>query len=778
MEREPNLVSYQKSRNYYNFSTPFKMRQGKTTFMPKTPTPNEPGGMLRISSNCTGEVYEAYFYQCYGSYGGAISIDNATGEGTLNFTLNDVYFAQCVATYNGGACNFDDGTSTVNQCIFKYNIASEEDANGPKGGGAIYGGSSRAVCTINDSVFYGNESASGIGGAICIDHANFTITDCSFLYTSDSICTLSEDAELTFSGTNFIGASVEKTNGQIESTDDAKFVFINYEPIEFTCSLGDNNIIELSNSAVVVLNTAQPSQLIINAGIRASKVGEDKAIATASWLSNDLVVTYNGVTDQISNLDGMTLEGTTLHTQMTFYGCMTTRNAYAEDIEGRTINFITDEYSEEFGCITAADDKIVVGSGATTTTLTGTIYADSHAISISDLTYSGRIYGGSEINESAELVQTDLTFSGVAVASGMRINGGSRITGDNIQVTSAGSKLTIGFSEDTETRPGSIFAGAAITGTNVIYNAGTAETTINSGNFIKVVGNGSNGNYGGTLNQSDSTMTINGGTFWGRVYAGGYSMADAPNGNRSTADVIGDVQLIINGGTFNAKVYGGCAADYDYLSAHNTSVHGNVTVIVNCSENTIAFNDALFAGSQVGGRIYGNTKMVFTGSADNLQFGEDGYGRFYGGSQNESDEGENFAKFVSGTRTLEFNDFSGRINARFVNFDEASFCGSQVAFARHNDLSSIDTWNFDVSDDMVDLTWNNANAINNFDGDTINLNGWDGVSTRVFMEGSSSALRDFDKATLRVYDGTGTLITEGYSVSNVNGRLQIAATLD
>ena len=169
--------------------------------------------------------------------------------------------------------------------------------------------------------------------------------------------------------------------------------------------------------------------------------------------------------------------------------------------------------------------------------------------------------------------------------------------------------------------------------------------------------------------------------------------------------------------------------------------------------------------------------MVFTGTADNLDFGNDGYGRFYGGSQNEAAEEENAEKFVSGTRTLEFKDFTGRINARFVNFDEASFIGSQIASVRYNDLHNIDTWSFDVSDDIVDLTWKNSNAVNSFDGDTINLHGWDGTSTHVFMEGSDGALRGFDKASIHVYDGTGTLIAEGYSVSNINGRLQIAATI-
>ncbi|MCQ2396170.1 MAG: hypothetical protein MJ106_00535, partial [Lentisphaeria bacterium] len=369
MEREPNLKSYQKSRNYYNRSTPNKVRHGKTTFMPKTPTPNEPGGMIRISGMCTGEVYEAYFYKCYGSFGGAISIDNAIEPDALDFTLNDVYFDQCVATYNGGACNFDDGTSTVNKCIFKYNTASEEDANGPKGGGAIYGGTSTAVCTITDSVFYGNTSVSGTGGAICINHADFTITDCSFLYTSDSIQLIAEDGELTFAGTNYLGASVQRSSGNIAGAAGARFVFINYEPTTFTCAIGANTIFELDNSAEVILDTEAPAQLIINAGSRASRVGENRAIATASWLSNDFEVTCNGTTDRIADIEGLSLENTTLRAKMTFYGRMTAQNAYAEDIDGQTINFITEEYSESFGNVKAGGDKIVVGSGTDITKL-------------------------------------------------------------------------------------------------------------------------------------------------------------------------------------------------------------------------------------------------------------------------------------------------------------------------------------------------------------------------------------------------------------------------
>ncbi|MCQ2396169.1 MAG: hypothetical protein MJ106_00530 [Lentisphaeria bacterium] len=721
------------------------------------------------------------FSGCYASNGGAISIED---EGaslslfTFDFTSNETDGSGGALFMNAGALNLGVG-------YFRGNSSVGVDGLG----GAIYASGTSTTLSISRTDFQGNQAS--FGGALYLDGIySCEIIDSRFFTGADSIY-VNGASSVVFSGENTISASVMVVGGTASVADNAKLIFGNTGAISFDGVLGANNTIELNNGDMVTLTNGvqNDTAIIVNSGSDYTLVGDSVNVLKASGLTADTEVTYKGVDDSIANHEGLSFNATDsiLSAAVTFYGCVA-----SQSVQG--VGFAEPEtvYSESFDEVVAGGAKEIVGDqgdeyGATPIDpgkyiINGDIFAADNWFSMSNLTYGGHIYGGDKVEIAPEEANPcSLTLDNIALSSTkvLKVTGEGSISSAT-EVTSGGSELQIGFVGTK--KAGTVYGGAEILSTGITYNAGAISTTVNGGYFGKIVGNGSTGNYGGIINQGASTLTINGGVFYGRVYAGGYAMSDAANedANMATSEIVGRVDLYINGGTFKDYVYGGSCAQYDYLADNNTHIEGNVTVIIDCSENKVKFNTAVFAGSQSEGKISGNTKVVFSGSGENLDFSgcTDGIGRIYGGSQNERDYAsashDDYLKCVSGDRSLEFNGFSGTIHADFFNFDTVTFSGSSVTLDTYTDLHLVDTWNFDLSGNMVNLNWTATDAENNFAGDTINLKGWDGASTCTFMTGSDAALDGFDKATVKVYNGSGALVTSGYNVSRVNNTLQIA----
>lgn len=750
------------------------------------------GGAIWVSGDASVTINGAVFEQCTARNGGAIII--AGGTATPNVSISNFDFRGNKALDCGGAVRLIDGELTLFNGMFRGNSV----VNGQ--GGAIFASGSSTVLNIRNTDFDGNSlnDFAAVGGALFLDGiARCEINGSRFLTGSDDIYVI-RSGTVTFSGENTIAANVESDeDSTVIVAENAKLIFANTSAIEFYGTIGVNNTIELDNSALVTITNGIQSDtnIIVNAGSDYVLVGEGVEILQARGLSADTVVTYKGVADTIANHEGLTFNATDriLSAAVTFYGCVASESV-------KNVGFAESVYSESFAEVVSGGYKEIVGDqgdewGETPVdpskyVINGDIFAADSTLSMSNLTYGGHIYGGSKVDSAnAETFDCSLTLSGIALSSSkvLKVNGEGKVSAASTtndaqtEVVCSGSELQIGLVGTK--KAGTIYGGAEIVSTGIVYNAGSVTTAIDSGYFGKIVGNGSTGNYGGTINQSASTLTINGGVFYGRVYAGGYASSSAANKEAAmaTSEITGNVSLTINGGTFKDYVYGGSCAQYDYLANHNTQITGNVTVTIDCSENKVKFNTAVFAGSQSEGKITGNTKVVFTGTGDKLDYRgcTDGIGRIYGGSQNERDYAnvshEDYLKCVSGDRSLEFKGFSGTMHADFFNFDTVTFSNSSVTWDVNTDLHLVDTWNFDVSTNAVNLNWTATGAENSFAGDTINLKGWDGASTRTFMTGSEAALNGFDEATVKVYNSVGTLITTGYEVSRVGNALQIAA---
>ena len=121
------------------------------------------GGTLNLK-NCAVHDGSA------GDTGGAIY---AHDEGIFN--LEDCHFERNSSWGDGGAINAHiDGDSTITRCTFVNNSAVEED------GGAISMGAKGKTLYIYDSVFTGNETPEGDGGAIEVEDGTVVIAGSEF----------------------------------------------------------------------------------------------------------------------------------------------------------------------------------------------------------------------------------------------------------------------------------------------------------------------------------------------------------------------------------------------------------------------------------------------------------------------------------------------------------------------------------------------------------------------------------------------------------------------
>lgn len=298
--------------------------------------------------------------------------------------------------------------------------------------------------------------------------------------------------------------------------------------------------------------------------------------------------------------------------------------------------------------------------------------------------------------------------------------------------------------------------------------AQTVKTTISGGVFDGYV---SNGSFAVTSIQGASTFNISGGVFNGQVSAGGFSSG-------SMATVNGNVILNISGGNFNDYVFGGCGATSG--DASSTRIVGSTSVTVNCQDNRVVFGPegdgdeakawqgGLYAGSAGKGNINtpGNSSIAFTGDGRNLYFNRNAV--VSGRSQLVEESG---APYVTGTRTLAFQNYTGafgaRINDDFTDYVSAN--GSYVVFTNYVDLSSVTKWSISVDDIMPEIIWKNGQ--NNFAGDTIEITVEGELPNNDYWTvicGNDQTISGLERARTVTINGTAAIY------DSVNGRWQTA----
>ncbi|MBO4345520.1 MAG: hypothetical protein J5833_07180, partial [Victivallales bacterium] len=406
---------------------------------------------------------------------------------------------------------------------------------------------------------------------------------------------------------------------------------------------------------------------------------------------------------------------------------------------------------------------VVNGKGVESTHITGgRLYASANSLQMNSLSFKGTLFGGRntamakrvtgrtyyDIGSAKE--DSRLTLSNVLLEEGSRIYGGGNasledqtLTHRNISVTIADTYVGQGVSiygaghisaengaiaassvtldiESTngDSRSGNIYAGGytASTGGSVTIS-GNVSTTIRGGHF-NYTGNGTRTKTGNSSEQGASTLRIEGGTFDGPVYAGGFTMG-------GEAVVNGSTLLEISGGTFTKEIYGGCGANKAKLGSY-ALIDGSANTRIVAGEDAIRFCGGLFAGSYGAGTILGSdgvgTTLTFTGNGDVIEWDDDS--NVYGCCQLSRGA-------ITGSRELIFDAFSNSQCKSFGTLDEKNgfdtvraINGSDVTFSRPALLSSVASWNLELGST---LSWEGGSAelCNDVGDDSINISGLD-----------------------------------------------------
>ncbi len=364
----------------------------------------------------------------------------------------------------------------------------------------------------------------------------------------------------------------------------------------------------------------------------------------------------------------------------------------------------------------------------------GTTKEDSKLILSNVLLEEGsRIYGGG----NASLADKTLSHRNISVSiadtyvgQGVSIYGAGHLSAENGKIVAASITLDIESTND-DSRSGNIYAGGytASTGGSVTIS-GNVSTTIRDGHF-NYTGNGTRTTTGNSSEQGASTLRIEGGTFDGPVYAGGFTMG-------GEAVVNGSTLLEISGGTFTKEIYGGCGANKAKLGSY-TLIDGSANTRIVAGEDVIHFGGCVFAGSYGAGTILGSdgvgTTLTFTGNGDVIEW--DDNSKVYGCCQLSRGA-------ITGSRELIFDAFSNAEGKSFGTLDEkngfdtvSAINGSDVTFSRPALLSNVSNWNLEVGST---ISWESGNPLaatsNDIDEDSIDISGLDdGVSDSTLLTG-------------------------------------------
>lgn len=493
-----------------------------------------------------------------------------------------------------------------------------------------------------------------------------------------------------------------------------------------------------------------------------------------AWLDAGSGIKWNAGTAS-TVIDGATVNPGAISMENTTRGMLMSEtkkvfgfHGFAFDETPTGVYTARDGIVDNFGTVTLGCNKVVQGSTisldgtsdpiqtAKNIILNGRIYADGKSLEMNDLTYQGRIYGDTTYSDSATakgstITLNNVTFQNAGTTYG-RIYGGADITAGTVSMT-GGQNISLELNLSAASTVGNVYGGGFLSKTDCTYKVGDITTTISGGYYKYYVGNGTQANDDCTVTQGVSTLKISGGTFDSYVYAGGYLQT------ASTSVTCDNTVLEITGGTFNSNVYGGCVVSGAVSMAVNTSINGNSSVTVDSSSSRIVFGRNLIAGS-IGKGAVQSTTLTFTGLGKNLVFsnagsGDGEYGYIEGGCSGDtawSEKNPNTnVKTVAGDRNLVFDHFSGEFGANVRNMLETvTFSASTVTLTgpKEVDLRFVETWGFDISDDLIDLTWNSTGKndyMNDFTDDKFAITGDADTTGKVLMAGDAKTLKNWEK---------------------------------
>ena len=381
-----------------------------------------------------------------------------------------------------------------------------------------------------------------------------------------------------------------------------------------------------------------------------------------------------------------------------------------------TLNDTNGSYGSVFVGGVNASGAAVNGVSVTLTgtTITSAFYgngmssnaAAATAISFTGVTAGGNVFGGAGSYNFAT-VCGDISLTIASGTYSAQIFGGSRIAGDqNTGLTSKVGAVTLNLNGGTFSNY--IFAGGCGVGyglfdSGVFTSQVTGGTTINlngavinhelyAGGFGAADQNYSAAKGAATVNYG-TTVTAKSGSVV-NLYGGGYC-----SGLSST--VYGGANITVSGLGFRqgttpltiGTVYGG--GNGSGLAADGSSIVEGGTVITIggnvLTANVITVKNVYGGGNGAASAVTGGSRIIFAGNftgknADKLSV----TGVVSGSGRNGGT--------VTGTKSLEFNDFQGNVDARIMNFDTITTDGyTEAAFTRAADLAAVEKVNFNFS---------------------------------------------------------------------------------
>jgi len=674
--------------------------------------------------------------------------------------------------------------------------------------------SGTTASVISESIL--NVDTIAIADSATLNLGSVTITDSNFTVTTahNGAIAVLADAIVTLAGSVTIAKDFTlASNAAVAAADNAAVTLTATGTFSTNIATGTGNTLIIDNYAALSL-TADVS------GFATVTFAGDAAVDMNSSALENMAITVdtnnvwtNGVTTIATGISSLTGSTFTVNGLSATLGTAMTNGAVLDFASGEltltvtsvevgtgtslddalaatavtsgviTFSSATDGTTCTFSGNTIGHDQVFQGNGATNTAIQAAsasmVFANGNAVAMTDLAWSGIIYGGKLGSGSSA---TSLAFQDAAIGGnvfgGGRANTGSTIADGDVSLAIAGSTQAAGKAvyggayanggtataesvsltlTDVNAGTNSVYGGGAVNnggkltvgpvstkieggvygavynganiytaGTGSAFGAGAMSLEINGGTFSGAVGNGSTPRAGASSTQGASTLAITDGLFSGPVYGGAASF-----GGDAT---VASTTVTISGGTFNGKVFGGNVGQTGAKAA-DTSLTGNANLTIDSTDANIYFNGSVYGGSMGTGNVGGDVTVTFKGDGDKLHFAS---GSFVSGAS-EYAYGT-VADYVEGTKTLVFDgfvrSFSG--NVQGPAFDTVTIKnGSNVrclGAGQNQDFSFASTWNFELSNASAVMTTdeNDGNhAKNNFWGDTINVTFADGAASVV-----------------------------------------------
>lgn len=414
--------------------------------------------------------------------------------------------------------------------------------------------------------------------------------------------------------------------------------------------------------------------------------------------------------------------------------------------------------------ITATDDVVFVdseiGGGSTIETAEDVIIDGGSLDEEATVSTGGDLYilNGAEVSGDVDGVEGEIIYGRTKPDFNGDFYGLGEIDGDR-EFGRVVNKLEESYTINR------VFGGAKISAEAELIVTGTIETTINCGEFLGAVGNGSeitSAVSDSLYEQGHSVLNINGGTFGSYVYAGAYGKGGRFNGDEGIVNArVDSTELNITGGEFNSYILAGCGALSSKRGAL-TEVANDAKLFMDAGgDNKIYINSNVYGGSMGKGVVRGDTVITLSGLGSNLIIAPKVYfsGSSEAGYGPSRSEGETY---VLGERKLVFSGFTGEFTARMNNgFDVMSFIDESTVdlTGASVNLGSVSVWKFSLGDGTAlaadaCLEWYAGN--NDFSGDTLAIEtSWQGTGEALTVfRGSENTMKGWENLALVTLNGT------------------------